>query len=101
MTLMRTASLLAALLLAACSGTSTPAPDSSGASTMTFTNPVYDKNFPDPGVLREGGTWFAYGTNNTAQNVPLLTSTDLVHWNETCCPRSAPGPHPATRGPPR
>ena len=81
----RRASLLAAaLLLAACSDapTSAPAPDRSGASAMTFTNPVYDKNFPDPGVLAVDGTWFAYGTNNAAQNVPLLTSTDLVHWNE-------------------
>ena len=44
------ASLLAAVALAACSD-AIPA----GAS-MTFTNPVYDKNFPDPGVLHEGGT---------------------------------------------
>ena len=47
---------------------------------MTFTNPVYDKNFPDPGVLRVGDTWFAYGTNDAVDNVPLLTSPDLVHW---------------------
>ncbi|MEU4243380.1 glycoside hydrolase family 43 protein [Actinoplanes sp. NPDC026619] len=49
---------------------------------MTFANPVYDKNFPDPGVLHVDGTWFAYGTNNAVDNVPLLTSTDLVHWTE-------------------
>jgi beta-xylosidase len=24
----------------------------------------------------------AYGTNNAVDNVPLLTSTDLVHWTE-------------------
>src|SRR5690348_5810079 len=83
------ASLLAVILVAACSDTprSTPGAASSptsppGAAAMTFTNPVYDKNFPDPGVLHEGGTWFAYGTNNATQNVPLLTSTDLVHWTE-------------------
>ncbi|GIM96191.1 glycoside hydrolase family 43 protein [Paractinoplanes toevensis] len=67
------------LLLAAC--TSQAAGPTPGAP-MTFTNPVYDKNFPDPGVLHVDGTWFAYGTNSAVANVPLLTSTDLVHWTE-------------------
>jgi beta-xylosidase len=79
----RVASLLVVALLAAC-GDAAPASDParSGATSMTFTNPVYDKNFPDPGVLHEGGTWFAYGTNDVTRNVPLLTSTDLVHWTK-------------------
>ena len=47
----------------------------------TFTNPVYDANFPDPGVLRVGDTYYAYGTNDGVRNVPLLTSTDLVSWD--------------------
>jgi beta-xylosidase len=64
-------------LAAACS--STPSPSTPGAP-VTFTNPVYDRNFPDPGVLRVGDTWFAYGTNDAVDNVPLLTSPDLVHW---------------------
>ncbi|MGH3731451.1 MAG: glycoside hydrolase family 43 protein [Micromonosporaceae bacterium] len=49
---------------------------------MTFTNPVYDANFPDPGVLKVGATYYAYGTNDGVRNVPLLTSKDLVHWSE-------------------
>ena len=49
--------------------------------TVTFTNPVYDRNFPDPGVLKVGDTYYAYGTNDGDRNVPLLTSTDLVHWS--------------------
>lgn len=48
----------------------------------TFTNPVHRANFPDPGVLRVGDTYHAYGTNGRTGNVPLLTSTDLVHWRE-------------------
>src|SRR5689334_21671648 len=52
----------------------------SGSSAMTFTNPVYARNFPDPGVIHIDGTWFAYGTNDATANVPLLTSTDLAHW---------------------
>ncbi|MFG1946588.1 glycoside hydrolase family 43 protein [Nonomuraea sp. NPDC048826] len=61
-------------LLAACS-TGTPSGES-----MTFTNPVHDANFPDPGALRVGATWYAYGTNGGGANVPLLTSPDLVTW---------------------
>ncbi|TXK40529.1 glycoside hydrolase family 43 protein [Nonomuraea sp. C10] len=61
-------------LLAACS-TATPTGES-----MTFTNPVHDANFPDPGALRVGATWYAYGTNGGGANVPLLTSPDLVTW---------------------
>ncbi len=49
---------------------------------MTFTNPVYDANFPDPGVIRAGSTWYAYGTNGPIGNVPYLTSPDLVTWTE-------------------
>ncbi|MGH8879246.1 MAG: glycoside hydrolase family 43 protein [Stackebrandtia sp.] len=47
---------------------------------MTFTNPVYDANFPDPGVLKLGATYYVYGTNDGVHNVPVLTSTDLVNW---------------------
>ncbi|PZS29307.1 MAG: glycoside hydrolase [Pseudonocardiales bacterium] len=43
---------------------------------------VYDKNFPDPGVLKVGNTYYAYGTNSPDANVQLLTSTDLEHWTE-------------------
>ena len=50
------------------------------AVAATFTNPVYLENFPDPGAILVDGTWYAYGTNNTSQNVPILTSPDLVTW---------------------
>src|SRR5215207_8630425 len=83
--------LVAAALLAACggddtptAGTSTPPAASTSAAASTpagsFTNPVYAENFPDPGVLRAGHTYYAYGTNTSAENVPTMTSTDLVTW---------------------
>lgn len=53
-----------------------------GCGGPTFTNPVYDHNFPDPGVLLVDGVYHAYGTNDRSANVPLLTSTDLVNWTE-------------------
>ncbi|GAA0575978.1 glycoside hydrolase family 43 protein [Paractinoplanes ferrugineus] len=77
MTRTRIVSVLAATLLVAACGEA-PAEK----SPMTFTNPVHDRNFPDPGVLRVDGTFYAYGTNSAVANVPLLTSTDLVHWTE-------------------
>ncbi|MBG0565462.1 family 43 glycosylhydrolase [Actinoplanes sp. NEAU-A11] len=48
---------------------------------MTFTNPVFTDNFPDPGVISDGETWYAYGTNDATANVPLITSADLVKWS--------------------
>jgi beta-xylosidase len=54
--------------------------EEAAAVAPTFTNPVFADNFPDPGVIRHEDTWYAYGTNNAAANVPILTSKDLVHW---------------------
>lgn len=42
--------------------------------------PVLRQNFPDAFVLPHGGTFIAYATNN-GPNVPIATSTDLVHWS--------------------
>ncbi len=53
-------------------------PASSGAAT--FTNPVVRGNFPDPGVIRADGTWYAFGTNDGSANVPMIASVDLVTW---------------------
>lgn len=61
----------ATLVLAACGG---------GSSKASFTNPVYDKDFPDPFVLQEGDTYYAYATNGNGKQVQTLTSKDLVHW---------------------
>ena len=69
--------LVMVLMLAACS--STPA-DTPKADVRTFTNPVFGDNFPDPGVILADRTWYAYGTNTTTANVPVLTSPDLVTW---------------------
>lgn len=41
--------------------------------------PVFKVNFPDPFVLLHGGRFIAYSTND-GPNVPMATSTDLIHW---------------------
>jgi beta-xylosidase len=79
--------LAGALLLGGCSADDSPATPAGGGSEtsetrqgVTFTNPVFSDNFPDPGALLVGATWYAYGTNGPAGNVPVLTSSDLVNW---------------------
>jgi beta-xylosidase len=59
---------LCALTLAGCGG------------SQTFANPVYNENFPDPFVLKDGDTYYAYATNGAGKQVQTLTSKDLVHW---------------------
>jgi beta-xylosidase len=46
----------------------------------TFTNPVYTGDAPDPQAIRAGDTWYLVHTNGGGQNVPVLTSPDLVSW---------------------
>ena len=46
----------------------------------TFTNPVIDRDAPDPTVIRgEGGTFYAYSTQRDG-NVPIYKSADMVNW---------------------
>ncbi len=52
--------------------------------------PVFDRNFPDPGILRSGGTFYAYASNSAPEgcifgavegaNIQLATSPDLRAW---------------------
>jgi hypothetical protein len=42
---------------------------------------VYPFDFPDPFVLRVGGTYFAYATNSAEGNIQIIESTDLTHWS--------------------
>jgi beta-xylosidase len=52
--------------------------------------PVLDHNFPDPGILRDGDTYYAYASNSApgdcifgavvGPNIQLATSSDLRDW---------------------
>jgi beta-xylosidase len=68
------------LLLTGCSSGGDSEPAKEAPPVHTFTNPVFAENFPDPGAILVDGTWYAYGTNNTGANVPVMTSPDLVAW---------------------
>jgi beta-xylosidase len=72
------ATLAALAALAACGPgddpTTTEEPD------VSFTNPVYEDNLPDPFVLRADDAWYAYGTQGRFGTMPVLRSDDLVRW---------------------
>ncbi|MBN8232661.1 family 43 glycosylhydrolase [Corallococcus macrosporus] len=56
-----------------------------GLTAATYTNPVFDEDFPDPTVLDAGGGWYyAYATQGTVagkvQNVQVARTRDLVKW---------------------
>lgn len=60
-----------------------PAPAGDQEDPMGFTNPVFDSNFPDPMIVfGTDGSAFAYATNGNGSNVQVLTSTDLVTWEQ-------------------
>lgn len=60
--------------------THAPPPSQPQASARTYTNPVYDSDFPDPFVMRVGETYYAFATNIRSSNVPVIRSTDLATW---------------------
>ena len=80
--------LLAALaaVLTACSGNggASASPTGDGAEATPgageFANPVFDRDFPDPGILAVDGTYYAYATTNGSFNLQVASSEDLVNW---------------------
>ena len=50
------------------------------AQDDTFTNPVFDRDFPDPDVLQVGDVYYAYATNTPGYNIQVAHSPDLVDW---------------------
>ena len=56
-----------------------------GAGQRSYVNPVLDRDFPDPAVLRSRDGWFyAYATQAVSQgtmiNIQVARSHDLVAW---------------------
>jgi arabinan endo-1,5-alpha-L-arabinosidase len=55
------------------------------APEATYVNPVLDRDFPDPAVMRDADGWFyAYGTQSASGdrmlNIQVARSRDLAHW---------------------
>ena len=51
---------------------------------------VYTSNFPDPSIVRNGSTYYAYGTSTGGAYLPIMSSTDLRTW--VARPKYDPGP---------
>lgn len=47
---------------------------------MTYTNPVWDQNFPDPFILQHGDDFYAYATQRGPGGFQMMTSKNLVDW---------------------
>lgn len=54
-----------------------------GLPCKMFTNPVYNNDCPDPGVFRDGSTYYVACTNGTLPAFKIRTSSDLVNWTDT------------------
>jgi beta-xylosidase len=72
--------LLPALLAAAVLAFPVPTPAEKARPRMTYTNPVYDHDFPDPFVLAADGKFYAYATHGRGFGFQVMESPDLVHW---------------------
>jgi len=58
-------------------------PEATELSGPSYTNPVYNKDFPDPHVMLVDDTYYAYGTTNGSTiNIRVIRSPDLVNWEE-------------------
>ena len=82
--------LLGALVLGALTGPASARPErpSPVGSDPFRPGAAYRGDFPDPTVWRVGGRFYAASTTVAALNLPMTTSTDLVHWTA----RPAPDP---------
>src|SRR5688500_13973848 len=51
-------------------------------SGPSYTNPVYNSDFPDPHVILVDDTYYAYSTTVAPRNIRVITSKDLVNWED-------------------
>lgn len=76
---MQPKTVLALLCTAVTSAASAQTPAVIPSSEAIYTNPICSSSLPDPTVIEDDGVFYLYATENTP-NVPIMRSTDLVHW---------------------
>lgn len=62
-----------------------PPPEGGAGAAASYSNPVFDEDFPDPTVIDAGGGWYyAYATQGDVagkvHNFQVARSRDLVRW---------------------
>ncbi len=80
MTMTETAAAGAAAMATPSAGATSTAATTATPGPGEFSNPVIDQDFPDPGGLKVGDTYYAYATNFGSTNIQIARSKDLVHW---------------------
>ena len=48
--------------------------------SATFSNPVWKKDFPDPHIVRDRDTFYAFATHNSPAGFQIMSSKDLTTW---------------------
>lgn len=84
---------IAFLTLMGLLGTGQVSIPQSPSAVSTYTNPVIDRDMPDPGALFDQGVFWMTHTTGRLPACPLLSSPDLIHWtyqNSLLTPENAP-----------
>ena len=69
------------VVLAAMAGASGVPGTTALALTGTYTNPVIASDSADPFIYKNASTYYEFNTNDGVSNIPVRSSTDLVHWS--------------------
>ncbi|HPR60962.1 MAG TPA: family 43 glycosylhydrolase, partial [Prolixibacteraceae bacterium] len=60
-------------------------PSTAYTQVKTFINPIMPGDHPDMTLFKDGDNFYACGSNfHFVPYLPILHSTDLVHWEEIC-----------------
>ncbi len=57
-----------------------PAHAGRAGAARTYTNPVWNHDFPDPFLLEYGGRFYAYATQTNGYGYQVMESPDMVRW---------------------
>lgn len=71
--------ILVFVSLSACTASAPPA-STEPTPGVSFRNPIFTADFPDPFVLEANGQYYAYATNSGHRRVQVAVSSDLVSW---------------------
>ncbi len=85
--------LLRAIVVAATAAAVLPVGSAAAGPGSPWFEPskVYASNFPDPSVIVDNGTYYAYATTSGGAYLPAMSSTDQQTW--TARPKYSPNPY--------